>query len=345
MHLILEKIKEFKNFKIFFITIALAFSITSLILFSLYSKYSKPVGNGQNKYELIIEEGQGSYNVSRELKNNKMLHSIRFFQILLKINSNTNKIKHGIYEINDGMTANQIMDILVSGKVKMINFTIPEGFHNRQIAELLFTKKLIESKEKFFEVASDINLLGKYKIPAQTVEGYLFPETYTIPLEYSTEKIIEMMIKRFYKNLSSIEESKNLSPEELHKKVIMASIVEREAKKKEEQPLMAGVFEKRYKINMAFESCATVQYLFEKPKKRLLEKDLLIESDYNTYLHKGYPPGPISNPGLPALKAAFSPIESDNLFFLVKPDGSHYFSKTHKEHLDAKKKYIDILYQ
>jgi UPF0755 protein len=237
------------------------------------------------------------------------------------------------------------MDILISGKVKMVNFTIPEGYHNRQIAELLFTKKLIDSKEKFFEIASDITLLRKYKIPAQSVEGYLFPETYTIPLEYSTEKIIEMMIKRFFKNLSTIEESRSLSPEELHKKVIMASIVEREAKKKEEQPLMAGVFEKRFKINMPFESCATVQYLFEKPKKRLLEKDLLIESEYNTYLHKGYPPGPISNPGLPALNSAFRPIESDNLFFLVKPDGSHYFSKTHREHLDAKKKYIDILYQ
>jgi UPF0755 protein len=345
MNQILEKIKEFTNFKIFIISITLTFLISSLILFSFYSKYSKPIGSGQNKFELFIEEGQGSYHVSKELKNSKMIHSIRFFQILLKINSNTNKIKHGIYEINDGMAANQIMDILVSGKVKMINFTIPEGFHNRQIAELLYTKKLIDSKEKFFEIASDSALLEKYKISAHTVEGYLFPETYTIPLEYSTEKIIEMMIKRFYKNLSSIEESKNLSPEELHKKVIMASIVEREAKKKEEQPLMAGVFEKRFKINMPFESCATVQYLFEKPKKRLLEKDLLIESDYNTYLHRGYPPGPISNPGLPALKAAFTPIESDNLFFLVKPDGSHYFSKTHREHLDAKKKYIDILYQ
>ncbi len=345
MNQILEKIKEFTNFKILIISITLTFFIAALIVFSFYAKYSKPVGTGQNKFELFIEEGQGSYHVSKELKNSKMIHSIRFFQILLKINSNTNKVKHGIYEINDGMTANQIMDILVSGKVKMVNFTIPEGFHNRQIAELLYIKKLIESKEKFFEIASDSALLKKYNIPANTIEGYLFPETYTIPLEYSTEKIIEMMIKRFYKNLSSIEESKDLSPEELHKKVIMASIVEREAKKKEEQPLMAGVFEKRYKINMPFESCATVQYLFEKPKKRLLEKDLLIESEYNTYLHKGYPPGPISNPGLPAIKAAFSPIESDNLFFLVKPDGSHYFSKTHKEHLDAKKKYIDILYQ
>ena len=96
---------------------------------------------------------------------------------------------------------------------------------------------------------------------------------------------------------------------------------------------------------MPLESCATVQYLFDKPKKRLLEKDLLIISDYNTYLNKGFPPGPISNPGLSAIASSFKPVESENLFFLVKPDGSHYFSKTHKEHLQAKKKYIDVLYQ
>ena len=144
MNQILEKIKQFTNFKIFIITITLTFFITSLILFSFYSKYSKPVGTGQNKFELFIEEGQGSYHVSKELKNSKMIHSIRFFQILLKINSNTNKVKHGIYEINDGMTANQIMDILVSGKVKMVNFTIPEGFHYWQIDYLLYLKNILE---------------------------------------------------------------------------------------------------------------------------------------------------------------------------------------------------------
>lgn len=327
---------------IFFSTLIISLSF---IIFVYYKMNIQPVGKGEIKYELIIEEGQGSLQVSKDLKNNKMIHSIRFFQLLLKLNGNTNKIKHGIYEVNDGLSSAQIMDILVSGKVKMTHFTIPEGYHNRQIADLLFNKKLIPSKEEFFTTASNPELLKKYNIPSKTLEGYLFPETYTIPLEYKTEKIVEMMLKRFFKNLSTIPESKNISPEELHKKVIMASIVEREAKKKEEQPLMAGVFEKRNKINMPFESCATVQYLFDKPKKRLLERDLLVESEYNTYLHKGYPPGPISNPGLPALHAAFKPIESDNLFFLVKPDGSHYFSKSHKEHLDAKKKYIDVLYQ
>ena len=341
----LNKLKS----KSFFKGLLIGIPLVSLLIFALIgyliSSYSKPTGDGQTKFDLAIEEGEGSGSIAKELRKNNMIRSSKYFLFLLKINGNTNKIKHGIYELNNGQSASEIMNLLVSGKVKMLSFTIPEGYHNRQIAELLFNKKLIESKDDFFRVAEDKELINKYKIPAKSVEGYLFPETYVMPVDYKIEKIVEMMLKRFYKNLSSISESKDVLPEELHKKVIMASIVEREAKKKEEQPLMAGVFEKRLKINMPFESCATVQYLFDKPKKRLLEKDLLIESDYNTYLHRGYPPGPISNPGLPAIKAAFTPVQSDSLFFLVKPDGSHYFSKTHNEHLEAKKKYIDVLYQ
>ena len=341
----LDKIKSLSLFKIVIIIIPFLTLLIFATLGFLYNSYSKPTGDGKTKYDLAIEEGEGAFNIAKELKNNNMISSSKFFLLLLKINGNTNKIKHGIYEINNGLSASEIMNLLISGKVKMVSFTVPEGYHNRQIAELLFNKKFIESKDEFFKISEDKELINKYKIPAKSVEGYLFPETYVMPIDYKVEKIVEMMLKRFYKNLSTIPEAKDIKPEELHKKVIMASIVEREAKKKEEQPMMAGVFEKRLKINMPFESCATVQYLFEKPKKRLLEKDLLIESDYNTYLHRGYPPGPISNPGLPALRAAFNPIESDSLFFLVKPDGSHYFSKTHNEHLEAKKKYIDVLYQ
>ena len=345
MNSVLEKIKHIDNKLKIFLILPILLIISFFSTLYLIKSYNSKVGIGEKIYEINIEEGDSSLKVTKDLKNNGMIRSVRFFQYMLKFYSNTSKIKHGIYELNDSMTSFEIMEILVSGKVKMTAFTIPEGYHNRQIAELLLNRNLISSKEEFFKITTDPDLLQKYKIPAKSVEGYLFPETYTIPIDYKPEKIVEMMLKRFYKNLASIEESKDISPEDLHRKVIMASIVEREAKKKEEQPLMVGVFEKRLKINMPFESCATVQYLFEKPKKRLLEKDLLIESDYNTYLHRGYPPGPISNPGLPALIASFRPEETESLFFLVKPDGSHYFSKNHREHLEAKKKYIDVLYQ
>lgn len=302
-------------------------------------------GDGATKYELVISSGDSSTKVTKELAANGMIKSTGYFAYLLKVTGNTNRIKQGVYLVNNGMDSRKIMDVLVEGKVKMISFTIPEGYNNRQIGDLLTKKNIVKSREEFLTAAANTDILKKYKIPAKTSEGYLFPETYTIPYNYPVDKVVDMMLKRFFLNLQKIEKAKDINPEDLHQKVILASIVEREAKKKEERPLMAGVFIKRLKKNIALESCATVQYLFDKPKKRLFEKDLLIPSDYNTYLHRGYPPGPISSPGMPALLAAFNPEETDNLFFLLKPDGYHYFSKDHREHTKAKKKYIDVLYE
>jgi UPF0755 protein len=345
LHEVFKRIKngEFKRTILYslagFIFLVFGFSL------GVHNCKGGPLGSGTNKYELIILSGDTPTRVSRELEINAMIRSSKYFLFLLKISGNIGSIKQGVYSINDSMSTWKIIHVLVEGRVKTIVFTIPEGYTNRQIASVLVNKKIISNKNEFLAAADNGDLLKKYKIPAKTTEGYLFPETYTIPYDYKANKIVEMMLKRFYNNLEKVEGFQNETPESLHKKVIMASIVEREAKKKDEQPLMAGVFTRRLKINMPLESCATVQYLFDKPKSRLLERDLEIESPYNTYLHKGFPPGPISNPGLPAIMAAFKPVESENLFFLVKPDGSHYFSKNHKEHLEAKKKYIDVLYE
>ncbi|TGN19887.1 endolytic transglycosylase MltG [Leptospira idonii] len=303
------------------------------------------VGDGQNKYELIIDPGEPSSTVVKELSQAGMIKSSVYFNYLIKFTRSGNKIKQGIYEINDGMSSRKILDVIISGKVKLVTFTVPEGYNNRQIGDLLTNKKLAKSREDFLAATTNPALLQKYKIPAKSTEGYLFPETYSVPVNFPLDRIADMMMKRFYKKLESISEAKGISPADLHAKVVLASIVEREAVRKEERPIMAGVFLTRIEKNINLESCATIQYLFDKPKKRLFETDLKIISPYNTYINGGWPPGPISNPGLPALLAAFRPEKSDKLFFLLKPDGSHYFSATFKEHLDAKKKYIDVLYQ
>lgn len=321
------------------------FLVIALIsVFALDNCKSGSVGNGKFEYELTVNSGDHANKIALELEKNKLIKSSNYFMMYLRYTGQTNKLQQGIYTLNDGMSMKEIIQALSKGKVKMTSFTIPEGYHNRQIADLLVEKKIIGTKEEFMKAASSPEILSKYKIPGNTSEGYLFPETYTIPTTYKVDRIIDMMIRRFFENLKKIEKAKEVTPEELHKKVIMASIVEREAKKPEERPKMAGVFFKRLKDGIPFESCATVQYLFERPKKRLLERDLLQKSPYNTYLNKGYPPGAISNPGLAAIKSAFEPEETEYLFFLRKPDGSHYFSKTFREHAGAKKKYIDVLY-
>lgn len=335
--------KDFILKKILPILLGFVFIFTG-IFFLIDATNGGAVGDGKEKFDLLIGSGDSSSKVSTKLEKANIIKSGSYFNFLMKLSGNTQKLKQGLYQLDNGMSARKVMDVLIEGKVKMISFTIPEGYNNRQIAEVLLTKKLIPNKEDFFNLNEDKNFLKKFNIPANSTEGYLFPDTYSVPYNYPLDKISEMMIKKFFSSLEKISESKNISSEDVHKKVILASIVEREAKVKSEQPLMAGVFTKRLAKGIALESCATVQYLFPKPKKRLFEKDLETPSPYNTYLHKGYPPGPISSPGLPALKAAFKPVETESLFFLRKPDGSHYFSKNHKEHLDAKKKYIDVLY-
>lgn len=303
------------------------------------------VGDGQTKYDLIIEPGMTSARVIKDLSQNGMIRSSTYFKYLIRLTRSAPKMKVGVYEINDGMSSRKILNVIVEGKVKLVHFTIPEGFNNRQIGDLLTKKNLTSSRQEFLLAVQDKKLLEKYKIPANDLEGYLFPETYSVPLNYPIDKTIEMMVKRFFFKVSKIEKAKDISPKDLHYKVVLASIVEREAVRSEERPLMAGVFETRIDKKMPLESCATVQYLFDKPKKRLFDRDLKIVSPYNTYINEGWPPGPISNPGFPALEAAFNPTKSNKLFFLLKPDGSHYFSETFKEHLEAKKKYIDVLYK
>ncbi|PJZ71404.1 aminodeoxychorismate lyase [Leptospira perolatii] len=303
------------------------------------------VGAGQVKVDISIEPGDTPSEVTDVLSKNGLIKSSKYFLFLIKATRSANKIKVGLYEINDGMDSRKILQVITEGKVKLVHFTVPEGYNNRQIGDLLVQKNLVKSRADFLNAANKTEILREFNIPAGTSEGYLFPETYSVPVNYPSDKIARMMIKRFFAKLEKIPNSKDLTPKKLHEIVVLASVVEREAKKNEERPLMAGVFLNRLKQDIPLESCATIQYLFDKPHPRIFEKDLKIVSPYNTYLNKGYPPGPISNPGLPALEAAFMPAQTDYLFFLLKPDGFHYFSKTFKEHAEAKKKYIDVLYE
>ena len=166
-------------------------------------------GHGENKLDLFIGQGDSSTKIIKELSTHGLIKSTVYFQLLLKFTGNTNKIKQGLYEINDGMSSRKILEVIVKGKVKLIHFTIPEGYNNRQIGDLLTEKKIVPSRNAFLIAAAKREILEKYKIPASTTEGYLFPETYSVPYNFPPEKIVEMLLKRFFLNLEKIEKSKN----------------------------------------------------------------------------------------------------------------------------------------
>ena len=299
----------------------------------------RSVADGSRHTDFAVKAGANLSNVSTRLAEANLINSQLFFKVYMRVTGKASRIKFGVYDLNDGMSAAKIAQAITSGKTKTINITIAEGLHNRQIADLFVEKKFFSSRDEFLQFAGRKTILDKYKIPAQSVEGYLFPDTYFLPQGYPKEKIIEHMVEHFFEKTKEVKNFPT-DPRKIHETVILASIVEREAKLKEERPLIAAVFHNRLRDSEPLESCATVQYLFEKPKARLFYRDLEVESPYNTYRVKGLPPGPIGSPGIAAINATVNPEKTDYKFFVLKGDDAHHFSKDFKEHNAAKKKYI-----
>jgi UPF0755 protein len=276
---------------------------------------------------VIIEQGMPAQEVAELLKNENLISSKNYFLLLLQLKGAHKKIKTGIYEISSRETTCQIINKLVSGKSKRIKLTVPEGFTARQIGELIEQKGL-GRKDKFLKIVEEKGL-----------EGYLFPDTYFFDYHAPEEEIINMMVDQFNKVFTEeMEEEGKKFKFTKRDVVILASIIEKEALKDEERPIISAVFHNRLKKRWYLESCATVQYALGEHKDKLTYKDLKVDSPYNTYTHFGLPPGPICNPGLASIKAALYPAETDLMFFVTKGEGTHRFSKYYQKHLEVQKK-------
>jgi UPF0755 protein len=266
-------------------------------------------------------------------------------------------IKTGVYKLELPATQLSIYSVLVSGRQMLHRVTVPEGITLKKTARI-FADAGICDGEAFMAAASDPALLDRYRIPGKTMEGYLFPDTYLFPKNYPPEMVIRTMADTFFSRIAGLgtpagpdgqgpdspaaDSPAQLPPEELFRRVSLASIVEREYRVDDEAPLMAGVFFNRLGIGMALQSCATVEYVITEIQGRphpelIYTRDTEIRDPYNTYVNAGLPPGPICSPGLVALNAVFNPAPSDYLYFrLVDPAaGRHYFSRTLDDHIAA----------
>lgn len=240
--------------------------------------------------------------------------------------------------------------------------TIPEGWNRFQVASRLENRGVLTSADEFLEVTEDPDILQAHSISGETAEGYLFPDTYEFYRAESPEEVLEIMLSNFSEKFDEIARGKaedlealsDLGDDPRHVTVILASIVEKEAVKANEQPLIAGVFLNRLLLadfpsrmlqadpSIAY-GCIAVQplpdscALFDgKLGRRHLEDTT---NPYNTYIHKGLPPGPIANPGSAALAAVLDPAETDYLYFVARGNGTHKFSRTLKQHKEAVKKF------
>lgn len=305
-----------------------------------YSRYS---WQGPKIKKITIQSGLSVDNIAKLLEENDAISNSLNFKIAIKILGKENQIYAGTYYIKKGMNNIELSDLLTTpdyitlgGKGKV---TFPEGYRIKQMANLL-QKDFDFSKEKFIkETENDslINILGlNGKI--KNLEGFLFPDTYIVPIDADEKKIVKILFDNFISQVYYNEEVQKYiseNPQKLLNLITLASIVQAETAIPEEYPIIAGVYINRLKKNIKLQADPTIQYVLPDGPRRLLNKDYKIESPYNTYLHFGLPPGPINNPGLDAIKACIKPAEHNYFFFVAKKDKTHKFSQTYEEHLRA----------
>ncbi len=262
------------------------------------------------------------------------------FAILARVLGSARGLKAGEYVFHAGLTPYQVLNILEKGKVVLRTLTIPEGSDIRRIADILAADGWVD-RDRFLDLTKDVVLIKKFQIEAESLEGYLFPDTYYLTRENQNETgIIGMMVERFLHVYGDIrtEYGKDISMSR-HEIITLASIVEKETARPEERPLIAGVFLNRLEKQMRLQADPTVIFGLGDFSGNLTRKDLTTPSPYNTYMIKGLPPGPICSPGRAAIEAVLDPAQEKFLYFVSKNDGTHYFSRTLAEHNKAVAKY------
>lgn len=308
-----------------------------LLVLGIFTWNLIPASPGNKELQLFkIQYGTSLREIAQQLKTQGYIRSKLVYEAYVRLDFKNREAKAGWYRIGPGFSVPGLARELNRGIPQAVNVTIPEGLTISEIADLLAGKKLINSK-RFLAIARDVNfvngVLKDFKV-GSSAEGYLFPDTYEFMVPVSEERIITAMLERFReiyrKNIGKLADSRH------REIVIMASLVEMEARRAEERPVIAGVFYNRIRLGHRLESCATVQYVLG-THKHLYYKDLKVNSPYNTYIYYGLPPGPIANPGLASLQAAAHPEQVKYLYFVAKPDGTHIFSKDYREHLRAQR--------
>lgn len=289
-----------------------------------------------------VGSGESAQGIARRLEAEGYIRSALYFRLVLKAKGLETALKVGTYELKPGMDAVAVAELLASGRQRLVRLTVPEGSGLRALAEAA-EKSGVAPAEEILALAVDRDFIASLGVHGPTLLGYLYPDTYFMPEAAGAEALLSHMVDTFRAKLAALApESAALSPAELHRYVVLASVVEREYRLAEEAPLMAGVFWNRLRIGMALQSCATVVYVITERlgrphPSRLFDRDLQIDDPFNSYRFPGLPPAAIANPGAVALAAAFKPEPSRYLYFRLvdEASGKHYFSESLDQHIRA----------
>jgi UPF0755 protein len=318
----------------------LALSIVLLFLLDIFIVlFFPPTFQGEQK-RVLIPKGSTFREVVQTLDEEGLLRSPTAFYLMARALGVAGNVQAGEYELSTAMTPAVILHKLVSGDVVKYRVTIPEGYTVRQIAVRLEERGIIKNREEFIAEAfsSDFNtILG---ITGESVEGYLFPDTYLFSKGIAPQEVIKSMVGKFKRvytpDFSQRAAELGMTDREV---VTLASIIEKETGLPEERPLISAVFHNRLKRGIPLCSDPTVIYGIANFDGNLRKRDLEKRTPYNTYLIQGLPPGPIANPGRASIEAALYPAPVKYLYFVSRNDGSHHFSTTLREHSEAVRRY------
>jgi|WetSurMetagenome_2_1015567.scaffolds.fasta_scaffold14965_5 UPF0755 protein len=289
-----------------------------------------------------IPKGSGFFRITEILNDAGLVGNRPFFWVLALSKGVEKHIRAGEYELTGAMTPSTILDKLVRGEIKVYQVTLPEDITANGVARKLSTFKLINEKE-FETLAADRSFLASLDIEADSIEGYLYPDTYRFDRSMTTEEILRILVGRFWKEITP-EMRKRTQEIGLTQTqwITLASIIGKESGNKNEKGFISAVFHNRLAKGMKLQSDPTTVYTLEQDGnhvKTVLWRHLKSDTPYNTYRINGLPPGPIANPGIDSLRAALFPAKVDYLYFVAKNDGSHDFSTNLAAHNRAVSKY------
>ncbi len=290
------------------------------------NRETSPTAPGKEFY--IRWEGQSFNGAAKQLEEKGVLRNARAFGLMARIDNKSAAPADGTYLFRPGMTNEEIHKSMRTPIKQMVR--IPEGWWISRVAARLQEKNVCTAEE-YIELASQpekFKDVVSFKLPEKSLEGYLYPDTYELPPELGAEGVIRRQLQAFEKKVAS-----KVGESDLHKAVIIGSMVELEAALEPERARVAGVIQNRIDRGMRLEIDATVLYALGEWKELGPGVVRTVESPYNTYLNAGLPPGPIGSPGASSILAAIQPEKHPYLFYVARPDRSHIFSRTYSDHL------------
>lgn len=306
------------------------------VLFWLLLITLRSTSNGPPE-RVMIAPGTTFSAVTDTLVGRGIVTNRSWFTLLARVRGLDRSVQAGAYEFRHGESAWHVLTTLRTGRTAALRFTVPEGLSLLEVASLAKDRLGIPA-ESLLAAARDSQPIDGVDEPS--AEGYLFPETYQVPVGSTGRELVHIMTREFSTAWQPDwdERARHLGLSR-RQVITLASIVEGEARVDEERAVIAGVYLNRLRIGMALQADPTVQYAIEmktgKAKTRLFEKDYETPSPYNTYLQPGLPPGPINSPGQQSIEATLFPAQVPYLYFVANPNGTHTFSRTYQEHLRA----------